>query len=66
MNTATHTAYKSPPRTVRGTQTCIGAGTFIVSRQYIGNIPACDLLRQRMQQAAHTTSSIDEGIGTAV
>ncbi len=66
MNTTTHTAYGILPVTARGTQTCIGAGTFVVSRQFIGSVPACDLLRQRMQQTAHTTSSIDERIGTAV
>ncbi|HIX91048.1 MAG TPA: hypothetical protein H9845_09190 [Candidatus Agathobaculum pullicola] len=66
MNTMTHAAHETLSPTAQGTQTCIGAGTFIVRRQYVGNAPALDLLRQRVQRAAHTTSSIDERVGPAV
>ena len=51
---------------VQGTRTQIGAGTFLISRQYVGNCPIGELLQQRVHQAAHTTSSIDEEIGAAV
>lgn len=61
-----HTSPHSTPPSAQGTQTQIGAGTFLVSRQYVGNCPVGELLQQRVQQAAHTTSSIDEKIGTAV
>lgn len=61
-----HTDTHSTPPSVQGTQTQLGAGTFLVSRQYVGNCPVGELLQQRVQQAAHTTSSIDEEIGTAV
>lgn len=61
-----HTAPHCTPLSAQGTQTQIGAGTFLVSRQYVGNRPIGELLQQRVQQAAHTTSSIDEKIGTAV
>lgn len=61
-----HINTHSPPPSAQGTQTQIGAGTFLVSRQYVGNHPVGELLQQRVQQAAHTTSSIDEEIGAAV
>lgn len=57
--------YSSPPA-VSETQTQIGAGTFLISRQYVGNCSVSELLRQRIRQDAHTTSSIDGRIGTAV
>lgn len=66
MNTATHTAHRASPPAAQATQTRIGAGTFIVSRQYVGNGPVCALLEQCVQRAAHTTSSIDEKSGAAV
>lgn len=53
MNRETHSTSISDPLTVPGTQTQIGAGTFLVSRQYGGRYTACDLLQQRVQQAAH-------------
>lgn len=56
----------SPPPDARGTETQLGAGIFQVTRIYAGNCPVSDLLRQRILQAADTTSSIDGGIGTAV
>lgn len=62
MHIDTHSTLPS----VQGTQTQIGAGTFLISRQYVGNCPIGELLQQRVQQAAHTTSSIDEKIGAAV
>lgn len=57
--------YSSPP-SASETQTQIGAGTFLISRQYVGSCSVGELLRQRVQQNAHTTSSIDDRIGTAV
>ncbi len=53
MNKPINLSHIALPPTDRGTQTQIGAGTFIVSRQYIGSCPASDLLQQRMQQEAH-------------
>ena len=66
MNITAHTGTMSPPPASRQTQTRIGAGTFFVSRRFVGGCPVCDLLRQRVQRAAHTTSSIDETSSTAV
>lgn len=56
----------SPPSEQHGTQTQIGAGTFIVSRQYVGTCTAHDLLLQQIVHAEAYPHSIDEGIGTAV
>lgn len=53
MNTPINLSHISSPPIDRGIQTQIGAGTFIISRQYVGTCPACDLLQQRMQQEAH-------------
>ncbi|WP_346704439.1 hypothetical protein [uncultured Agathobaculum sp.] len=61
-----HTDPHPTPPAIQGIQTQIGAGTFLVRRQYVGSRPVGELLQQRVQQAAHTTSSIDEGIGAAV
>ena len=66
MNITAHTGTMSPPPASRQTQTRIGAGTFFVSRRFVGDCPVCDLLWQRVQRAAHTTSSIDETSSTAV
>lgn len=66
MNITAHTGTMSPPPASRQTQTRIGAGTFFVSRRFVGDCPVCDLLRQRVQRAVHTTSSIDETSSTAV
>lgn len=66
MNITAHTDTMSPPPATQQTQTRIGAGTFLISRRFVGDCPVCDLLRQRVQRAAHTTSSIDETSGTAV
>ena len=56
----------SPLSEQHGTQTQIGAGTFIVSRQYVGTCTAHDLLLQQIVHAGTPPHSIDEGIGTAV
>ena len=66
LNTAAHTSSLSPASAVPGIQAQLGAGTFLVSRQYTGNCTARDLLRQRVQQASHAISSIDGEIGTTV
>ena len=55
----------SPPSEQHGTQTQIGAGTFIVSRQYVGTCTAHDLLLKQIVHTGASSHSIDEGIGTA-
>ena len=59
-------SHTPPPPDARRTETQLGAGTFQVTRTYAGICPVIELLRQRILQAADTTSSIDDGIGTAV
>lgn len=56
----------SPPSKQHGTQTQIGAGTFIVSRQYVGTCTARDLLLQQIVHAEASPHYLDERTSTAV
>ncbi len=66
MSISEHILSTPPPPDARGTETHLGAGIFQVTRTFAGSYPVSDLLRQRILQAADTTSSIDGRIGTAV
>ena len=51
---------------LRTLPTQIGAGTFVVSRQYVGSLSVQELLQQRMWQTSSVPSTIDEQIGPTV
>lgn len=66
MNEKPHEVRSTPEHSESATQVQLGAGTFTVTRTYTGTCPVKELMQQRVQQAAQTATTIDEGIGKAV